>query len=214
MKSLFILFSSLLITLSAWAVDYGQMEVRVRQNPAQYREMLKRFETGDSTMTDAEVAYVYYGFPFTPQYEPTDSFPTLHRAYDAKDYDEVLRQLPEALSLNPVSLDLMIMGLAAIEHGATPADGQTGRLALNLAIRCDQIASAILDSGSGTSAASPFWVICDSDRRRMLTNVITIGDILGTSRIGNRVAYKFTFPHQSRMHILYFDNTQAEKFSK
>ena len=93
--------------------------------------------------------------------------------------------------------------------GETP-----GRKALNMAIRSDMIAGAILKSGHGTFAASPFYVISDIDRRRILNNVIGIGHVIGTDRLGDVEAVKFNFPGHSRQHILYFDNTLEENYLK
>lgn len=197
--------------LTLRAIDYRQIEVDVTMHPAKYKALLDRFIAADTTLTNDEVSTVYYGFAFTPSYEPRDSFPEIHAAYDRKDYEEVARLIGPALELNPVSLDLSIMALAVYERGigTTP-----GAKALNMAIRSDLIAGAILESGRGTFAQSPFYVISDLDRRRILNNVIGIGPVIGTDRVGDVEAIKFNFPGKSRQHILYFDNTLEENFIK
>lgn len=193
------------------AVDYRAIEVDVTMHPAEYKALLDRFIAADTTLTPKEMATVYYGFAFTPSYEPRDSFPEIHEAYDRQDFEEVARLVGPALELNPVSLDLSIIALSVYERGigSTP-----GAKALNMAIRSDLIAGAILESGRGTSSRSPFYVISDIDRRRILNNVIGVGTILGTDRLGDVEAVKFIFPGNSRQHILYFDNTLEENFIK
>jgi hypothetical protein len=192
------------------AVDYREIEVDVTMNPSHYRELLDRFVAADTTLTSNEMATVYFGFAFTPSYEPRDTFPEIHAAYERKDFDEVARLVMPALELNPVSLDLAIMGLSAFEQGYGENPGEN---ALNLSIRADQIATAILESGRGTMAHSPFYVICDADRKRILSNVFGISNIIGTDMVGESVeAIKFTFPGNIREHILYFDNTLEERF--
>lgn len=212
MKKLLILltiFAGVSVLASRAAVNYGEVEVEVTMHPDQYRALLDRFISADTTLTNAEVTTIYYGYPFTPGYEPRDSFPEIHKAYQEADFHEVARLVESALELNPLSLDLMIMGLGAYERGAGDSPGKHS---LNLAIRCDQLATAILESGRGTFAQSPFYVISSSDRDRILHNVLGVGEILDTTTVGPIEAIKFTFPNTTREHILYFDNTIEKKF--
>lgn len=211
MRKILGIFLFAALALTARGIDYRAIEVDVTMNPSKYRALLERFEKADTTLTPEEVSTVYYGYAFSRDYEPRDSFPEIHAAYERQDYEEVARLVQEALPMNPVSLDLSLLGLAAYEHGA----GKTpGAHSLNLAIRSDLIATAILESGRGTNAASPFYVICDADRRRILTNVlgVPLDRVVGTTTVGPVQAVKFTFPGQSREHILYFDNTLEERF--
>lgn len=197
------------IILSTRAVDYRAVEVDVTMHPSEYKALLDRFIAADTTLTSKEMATVYYGFAFTPFYEPRDSFPEIHQAYDRKDFVEVARLIGPALELNPVSLDLSIIALAVYERGVGPTPGAN---ALKMAIRADLIAGVILESGHGTYAQSPFYVISAADRRRILNNVIGVGTIIGTDRLGDVEAVKFYFPSNSRQHILYFDNSLEENF--
>lgn len=210
MKKILILLLSVIFTLPlVRAVDYGAIEVDVTMNPERYRTLLDRFIKADTTLTHQEVSTLYYGFPFTRSYDPRDSVPEIHRAFDAGDFDRVALLLPDALELNPLSLDLFVMGMAVYEagHGETP-----GANALNLSIRSDMIATAILESGRGTIANSPFYVISRSDMDRIMRNVMGVAQIIGISKVGPVLAVKFRFPGELREHILYFDNTAEEKF--
>lgn len=193
------------------AIDYRQIEVDVTMHPARYKALLDRFVAADTTLTSDEMATVYYGFAFTPSYEPRDTFPEIHAAYDRKDYEEVARLIGPALELNPVSLDLSILALAVYERGV--GETPVGRPSTWPSVPT-MIAGAILKSGHGTFAASPFYVISDIDRRRILNNVIGIGLVIGTDRLGDVEAVKFNFPGHSRQHILYFDNTLEENYLK
>lgn len=211
MRKIFSLLLFAAVALAATAVDYRQIEVDVTMDPSSYRALLERFEKADTTLTPSEMATVYFGYAFSRDYDPRDYFPEIHAAYDRADYEEVARLVEEALPMNPVSLDLCLLGLGAYEQGA----GKTpGARSLNLAIRSDLIATAILKSGRGTNSDSPFYVICDTDRRRIFTNVlgVPLDNIIGTTHVGPVQAFKFTFPGQSREHILYFDNTLEERF--
>lgn len=193
------------------AIDFAQLEVDVTMNPSEYKGLLDRFVAGDTTLTVPEVQKVYYGFAFTPSYEPRDTFPAIREAYKRKDFVEVGRLVGEALELNPVSLDLSLMARAAYESGEIPMSGVK---ALNMSNRTRMLTSAILKSGQGTMARSPFCVTSSKDRDRLLHDIIVVGPILGKDHVGEIEAYKFNFPGHSRMHILYFDNTLEEKFLK
>lgn len=193
------------------AVDYGNLEVEVRTHPDKYKELLDRFVAADTTLTPAELATVYYGFPFTPSYEPTDTFPDVHAAFQQKNYGEVARLAEEALQLNPVSLGMTMIALEAYQNGAGDHPGLNAR---KMAVRRDALISTIIDSGKGTTPDAPFYVISDADRESLLFNVLGIDSIIGTSNVGdsNVIAYKFIFKGMPRIHILYFDLTPYNRF--
>ena len=73
-------------------------------------------------------------------------------------------------------------------------------------MRCDLIATAILESGNGTSPHSPFLVTDPADIDRILHNVLGIDSIVDRTKVGHVLALKVTFPGSARRHILYFDN--------
>lgn len=208
-KALGILILFFTVAMAGNAVDYRSLEVEISMNPAEYRGLLDRFIQADTTLTPAEVSKVYYGFSLSPSYEPRDSFPEIRQAYREKDYQKVDSLLGPALELNPVSLDLLLMGKTIYGHGTGTTPGAK---ALNMAIRFDQLVTAILDSGRGTFAQSPFYVICSEDRDRILYDVLRIGELTGEDTVGDIDAVKFCFPGRSRLNILYFDNTAEKRF--
>lgn len=194
------------------AVDYGALEVEVRTHPDQYKELLDRFVVADTTLTADEMAEVYYGFACTPSYEPTDTFPEVKAALEAENYPEVARLAEEALQLNPVSLEMTMAALKAYEQGASDTPGAN---ALKMTIRRNALISTILDSGKGTSAMNPFYVISDQDAKQLLFKVLGIGEITGTSGVGDSVvAYQFIFAGLPRMHLLFFDEGPQIRFKK
>ncbi len=197
------------LAFSAKGVDYNAMQVEVAMHPERYRALLNRFVAGDTTLTSPELATVYFGYSFTPDYDPRETFDDITDAFDEKDYEQVARLTPDALVVNPVSLDLSVMALAAAERGAGERPGVR---AANLGYRCDMIATAILESGRGTSPDSPFKVISSADIGRLLRNVLGISVIVGRTKVGDIDAIKVTFPDSDRQHILYFDNTREAAF--
>ena len=208
---LLLLLCAFPVGVCAQRVDLKALEVEVKLHPDRYRSVLERFVRADTTLTAADMATVYFGYAFTPEYVPFESFDNVLDAYDVADYRRAERLAAEALRLNPVSLELNVVALAASEH--LRSDGRYGRKMRDYATRCDLLATAILQSGSGTSAASPFRVIAWSDVTRILLNVLGVERIVGRTKVGDVDAVKVVFPGSPREHIIYFDNT-CENLSK
>lgn len=196
------------LTTEAQNFDMNAMEVDVKLHPERYRQLLERFERADTTLNAAQLATVYYGYSFTPDYVPNESFINVQDAYDSGDYVLAEQLASEGLKLNPVSLELSVLALAACDHLRTTAG--YGQKILNYGTRCDLIATAILESGRGTSAGSPFYVIAWSDVSRILRNVLGVERIVERTKVGNIDAVKVLFPGSDRQHIIYFDNTREE----
>lgn len=197
---------------AAKAVDLTAMEVDVQMHPSHYRELIERFEKGDTTLTSDQLQKVYFGYSFTPDYDPREIFPEAEAAYEAADYPLALALAEEALKANPVSLDLTVVALASAERMRDRGD--MGPRILLYGTRADMIATAILESGSGTQAHSPFCVIASADMTRLLRNVLSIDSIVDRTKVGDVDAIKVTFPASDRRHILYFDTTREMRFFK
>ncbi len=201
---------AVMTAVTGWAVDLNEIEVDVKMHPGKFRELLERFEQADTTLTPSELATVYFGYSYTPDYDPRETFPQVESAYDSGDYELTETLGLEAMELNPVSLDLNVLALAAADHMRDK--GTYGPKILKYGIRCDLIATAILESGSGTTASSPFYVISSADMSRILRNVLGIDRIVDRTKVGDVDAIKVTFPGSDRQHILYFNNNRERQF--
>ena len=152
-------------------LDLNRIGVDVSADPGAYRTLMERFEAGDSTLTLQEMAKVYYGFAFTTYYDPTDNYDEIFDAYLCNDYQRALELCRRALHYSPVSLDLTVMALMAAQNGSVPtADDWIPRLQN----RYDMISTVILSSGTGTTAESPFIVICEEDLGQIVRNVCIV----------------------------------------
>lgn len=210
MKKIILTFIiALAAACGARAVDLNAIKVDVTMNPSNYRALLERFLKGDNTLTQDQMSTVYYGYSFTPDYDPRETYERVSKAYIDKDYEQTLSLAQLAMMSNPVSLELNIDALAAAEK-LKDADNQV--LASHLGSRCDLIANTILESGRGTSADDPFKVINTTDIDRLMHNVFGVDKILGKTTVGQVIAVKFTFPGNDRQHILYFDNSRERQF--
>ncbi|MDE6527761.1 MAG: DUF4919 domain-containing protein, partial [Muribaculaceae bacterium] len=130
--------------------------------------------------------------------------------YGAGNYEQAARMCEEALRYNPVSLGLNVLALASADR--LRGKGSYGAKILRFGIRSDMIATAILESGSGTTATSPFFVISEADMKRVLNNVLGIERIIDRTKVGHVDAIKVKFPGNDRQHILYFDNSRERQF--
>lgn len=184
----------------------------MRMNPGRYRELNERFLQADTTLTVDELNTVYYGSSFTPDYEPTQTYPRIENSLDEQDYEMAGMLADMALESNPTSLALYIMGLEAAEKGADNAENHI-RLA-KLGFKVDMLASTILLSGRGTNAQDPFFVISTSDMMRIVRNVFGATRIVDRAKVGDIDAVKITLPGSEREHIIYFDNTREANYLK
>lgn len=193
-------------------VDYNAMEVEMRMNPDRYRQLMERFENADTTLTNDELSFLYYGAALTPAYAPDAKYSDITRALEEKNYEQAYVLADKALQQDPMSLELNILALEASEKGADDAAHhlRTARLGF----RCDMIANTILESGRGTHVHSPFVVTSEADMLRIMRNVLGVSHLIDRATVGPIDALKFNLPGNDRMHILYFDNTRQAQFEK
>lgn len=192
-------------------VDLNRIRVETASNPDVYRALLNRFVVGDSTLTLEEMATVYYGYAFTIDYMPTDTYENIQDSYNQGRYAETWNLCEEALKYNPVSLDLTIKALVS----ANNCNLKNAKAMIPaLQNRYELISTLILSSGKGTEADSPFIVICEQDINRILRNVICVESIIGQTGIRKLVAYKVKLAMNDRQHILYFDNNLQREYEK
>lgn len=186
------------------AIDLNTVAVNVRMHPGSYNTLLERFQQADTTLTPDEISTLYYGYPFTPRFDSSETWPEVTRAYETGNYELALRLATQALEEAPLSLNLSVIALASADR--LRAAGKPAPQTYRLGMRCDLIATAILESGNGTSPHSPFLVTDPADIDRILHNVLGIDSIVDRTKVGHVLALKVTFPGSARRHILYFDN--------
>lgn len=190
-------------------IDVNAIGVQVSMHPDVYHRLLDRFVGGDSLLTVGEMATVYYGYSYTPGYNPGKDYAAATEAFERKDWNLASFLASEGLAESPVSLDLTSMGLIASKHAA--GESMKAKTA-NLGMRFNLLAALILASGNGTIPESPFKVISYNDMLSVLKNVIGVTEIVGRSRVGNIEAIKIRLDDTEREHILYFDNTRQKQF--
>ena len=80
-----VLLLSMPMLLSAKVPVEEDIKARVSDpaSPYYYPNLLLRYEQADSTLTDDDYHYLYYGYAYQPQYTPLENDPALDRFYDA-----------------------------------------------------------------------------------------------------------------------------------
>lgn len=184
------------------SVDLDAVRRVVRDTPDTYTALLNRFVAGDSTLTVGDMAVIYYGYAFTPDFDPKAHYDKARDAYKRKDYAVASYLSSEALVKNPVSLDMTVVGLVSATRSTV--DRIRAKIPA-LQSRFDMLATIILSSGMGTNCESPFMIISADDIERIVHNVLGAADILGTAKVGDIDAVKIRFAGQDREHILYFN---------
>lgn len=215
LKTLFFTLSAI-ISLQAFGsdriyVDLNRIEVEMTMNPSEYRQLFDRFVAADTTLTTDEIAKIYYGQGFTVDYDPNATFPLITEAYKRQDYSTVASLADAILDENPLSLDLLVMGLVAATREARPQDH---KVALKLQRRLDMLINTIIATGTGTSSQSPFYIASTEDLRQFLKNVLGVSEIIDVSKVGTGdvEAYKVRLPGSDREHILYFNNALQHRY--
>ncbi len=192
-------------------VDINRIKVDVATNPGNFSSLMNRFLIGDTTLTLDEMATVYYGYAFTSDYDPSDHYPAIEKAYGERDYTTTWSLAENALKYNPVSLDLTIKALVAANNSDNP---EVRKMIPTLQNRYDLVSTVILSSGMGTTTESPFIVICDEDMGRIVRNVICVESTIGSATVRDLDAIKVKLPTSDRQHILYFDNNIQKNFER
>lgn len=192
-------------------VDLNKIEVDMMMNPAEYGTLFDRFVKCDTTLTDDQVATVYFGQAFSYNYDPGATFPVIIDAYERGDFATVASLVDAVVDQQPLSLDLIVMGII----GATRLEGDNySELLEKLQTRLDMIAGVIINSGSGTSSDSPFYVASSEDLKQFMVNILGVSEVVDTSLVGDGdiEAFIVRFPGSEREHILYFNNSLQHRY--
>lgn len=192
-------------------IDFNLIKVNVTMNPEHYRELMDRYLRADTTLRIDEMATVYYGYPATINYAPDLSFPDIDEALALENYEKAYKLSLAAAKEAPLSLPVLINVIKLM-----PQIDLKGNLDsyLNIRQRLEMLIGTILASGTGIRRELPFKVISEGDMMVILKDILNVGEIIDRSKIGDLDAVKITFPHSSREHILYFDNTIHDQYKQ
>ncbi len=133
-------------------------------SPYYYTSLRLRYDTGDSTLTDEDYHYLYYGYAYQEAYKPLEVNPYVDRVLtlaaaidpdlpDRGTLEELLLVGKDALGKDPFSPKLL--NLMAFAYGAL-GDKEQEKVYFD---RMNGVMRAILASGDGLSQSSPRHIL-------------------------------------------------------
>ena len=155
-----------LFTIAVIQTCFAQMEkpdfvkiekaINDKNSPFFYTTLLKRYTDNDTTLTNEEYRYLYYGFSFRDTYSPYGKPSVneeLRKAIDDDKTDKIIELEKKALTEFPFNLGDLFALARALEKNGAPAGARLYDKKLV------GVAKAILSTGSGDSDSTAMYVI-------------------------------------------------------
>ncbi len=152
------------VAVSAQAPDNAAIEAAVLDaaSPYYYPALMERYAQADSLLGREEYRHLYYGYMFSPAYEPHASIPEadsllmiLQHAATAthEDYLRMIRHGEAVMAHDPFNPRVLnFMTYAYGQTGDAPNERRSAR-------RFDGVMDAIISSGEGDRERSPWHIL-------------------------------------------------------
>ncbi|MFN8307159.1 MAG: DUF4919 domain-containing protein [Ferruginibacter sp.] len=136
--------------------DKIEKEIRDKNSPYYYPELLKRYTANDTTLSVTEYRYLYYGYSFQEKYSPYGSpavADALSKAIAANETDKAIELEKAALAEYPFNIRnlYMLRKLLDKKGDTSQADIYDKKMI--------SVAKAILSTGDGLSDSTAMYVI-------------------------------------------------------
>lgn len=126
-----------------------------------YSSLIKRFESGDTTLTTTDYWYLYYGYSFQSKYMPYQTIEDMEgfnaiskkKELDEKDYKKIISIAEKEMKRIPFELDLLWYEYVAWQG---LGDSAKARVCLHQFMG---LIDAIIASGNGSSCETAFTVL-------------------------------------------------------
>ena len=190
---------------------YSQIELNdsiieyiVKNERKYFDEITEIYNSNDPMLRVDDIALVYYGQAFLPQYNPgkDEKEQTLKKLYEEKKNVEMYNVAKQILAYNPVSLNaLFSVYIASKELGKSDEE------CLSYFKKYQNILDMICYYGDGKSSETPFRIITPDDQEYIMFGKLQIENVisqtLDTETLCNIVTVKPSerFPGQR----VYFD---------
>lgn len=190
---------------------FGQLEINdtvigyiVKHEREYFNEITDLYNSNDPMLHVDDIALVYYGQAFLPQYNPgkDENEKLLKKLHDEKKNVEVYNVAKKILDYNPVSLNaLFSIYIASKELGKSDEE------CLSYLKKYQNIIDMICHYGDGKSSDSAFRIITPDDQDYIIYGKLQIEDVitqtLDTETLCNIVSVRPSekFPQQR----VYFD---------
>ena len=159
------------ITNAQVFLDYATIEDIVKNEREYFDEIVGIYKSDDPMIRLDDIALVYYGQAFLPQYNPgnDENEKALKRFHDAGNHAEAYNTAQKIMEYNPVSLNALFnLLIASKELGKSQEEFES------YANKYQRILNMITEYGNGNSANSPFRVITPDDQNYVLFHELEI----------------------------------------
>lgn len=185
-------------------LDYATIEDIVKNEREYFDEIVDIYKNDDPMIRLDDVALVYYGQAFLPQYNPGDdeNEKALKRFHDAGNHAEAYNTAKKIIEYNPVSLNALFnLLISSKELGKSKEEFDS------YANKYQKILNMITEYGKGNTADSPFKVINPDDQNYVLFHELEIekeiSRELDTETLCNIIVVEPSTKYQYRR--VYFD---------
>lgn len=174
MKKFLISLALCLVAVIAKAqvfLDYATIEDIVKNEREYFDEIVGIYKSDDPMIRLDDMALVYYGQAFLPQYNPgnDENEKALKRFHDAGNHAEAYNTAKKIMEYNPVSLNALFnLLISSKELGKSKEEFDS------YANKYQKILNMITEYGNGNTADSPFKVICPDDQNYVLFHELEI----------------------------------------
>ena len=159
------------ITKAQVFLDYATIEDIVKNEREYFDEIVGIYKNDDPMIRLDDMALVYYGQAFLPQYNPgnDENEKALKRFHDAGNHAEAYNTAKKIMEYNPVSLNALFnLLISSKELGKSKEEFDS------YANKYQKILNMITEYGNGNTADSPFKVICPDDQNYVLFHELEI----------------------------------------
>lgn len=152
-------------------LDYATIEDIVKNEREYFDEIVGIYKSDDPMIRLDDIALVYYGQAFLPQYNPgnDENEKALKRLHDNGNHAEAYNTAKKILEYNPVSLNALFnLLVSSKELGKSKEEFDS------YANKYQKILNMITEYGKGNTADSPFKVITPDDQNYVLFHELEI----------------------------------------
>lgn len=152
-------------------LDYATIEDIVKNEREYFNEIVEIYKNDDPMIRLDDIALVYYGQAFLPQYNPSNdqNEKALKRFHDAGNHTEAYNTAKKIMEYNPVSLNALFnLLISSKELGKSQEEFDS------YANKYQKLLNMITEYGKGNTADSPFKVICPDDQNYVLFHELEI----------------------------------------
>ena len=185
-------------------LDYATIEDIVKNEREYFDEIVDIYKNDDPMIRLDDIALVYYGQAFLPQYNPgnDENEKALKRFHDAGNHAEAYNTAKKITEYNPVSLNALFnLLISSKELGKSKEEFDS------YANKYQKILNMITEYGKGNTADSPFKVINPDDQNYVLFHELEIekeiSRELDTETLCNIIVVEPSTKYQYRR--VYFD---------